>query len=263
MARASALETMSVRGPEEQGVARPHARSVRITHWIMTVSLLILVFSGFMILAVHPRLYWGEVGNDLTPALLELPISRNHQHGGWEAPTPFFPTRPGSPVSASRTYDIFNENGWARSLHFLAAWVFVLVGLAYSVTGSLRGHFRSHIWPGARELAPREVWRDVRDHARLRMPRASAGPDYGVLQKWAYSLVVFVAAPLMVLTGLAMAPAVTAALPFLLTLFGGYQSARTIHFFTTVALTLFVLVHVLMVALSGFRKHMRAMTLGA
>lgn len=79
-------------------------------HWIVTVSFLTLAFSGFIILMCHPRLYWGEVGNDLTPALLELPISRNHQHVGWTNSLPFFQDAP-SPVSASRTYEIFNQNG--------------------------------------------------------------------------------------------------------------------------------------------------------
>lgn len=96
-----------------------HARWVRISHGIVTVSVLTLAVTGVLILMVHPRLYWGEVGNDLTPALLELPISRNHQHGGWENRTPFFMDDAG-PVSASRTFDIFNQNGWGRSLHFLA-----------------------------------------------------------------------------------------------------------------------------------------------
>src|SRR6185312_15206062 len=104
------------------------------------------------------------------------------------------------------------------------------------------------------ELAPRLVWRDVVDHLRLRIPPASGGPDYGLLQKCAYSLVVFVEAPLIVATGLAMSPAVTAAFPFLLSLFGGYQSARTIHFFTFVALLLFLFVHIVMVIKSGFRR---------
>ncbi len=123
-------------------------------------------------------------------------------------------------------------------------------------------HFRSHIVPKARELAPRVVWREVVDHLRLRIPPASGGPHYGLLQKSAYSLVVFVAAPLMALTGLAMSPAVTAAFPLLLRLFGGYQSARTIHFFAFVALLLFVCVHVMMVVMSGFRRQIRAMTVG-
>jgi len=245
---------------QPSGVQR-HARWVRICHWTVTVSLTTLAFSGFVILMAHPRLYWGEVGNGLTPALLELPISRNHQHSGWGPPTPFFSDAAG-PVTANRTYRIFNQNGWGRSLHFLAAWCLLLPGAGYLLTGIFVGHFRTHIWPKRKELAPHRVWRDVVDHVRLRMPPASGGPHYGVLQKCVYSLIVFVAAPLMLISGLTMAPAVTASFPSLLHLFGGYQSARTIHFFTFVALLLFVFVHVGMVIKSGFRRQIRAMTIG-
>jgi thiosulfate reductase cytochrome b subunit len=243
-----------------EGPAR-HARWVRVSHWVLAVSVLTLAASGFEILMVHPRLYWGNVGNDLTPALLELPISRNYKHGGWDTPEPFFADAAG-PVSASRTYDIFNQNGWGRSLHFLAAWLLVLPGAIYLLVGLLEGHFRAHFWPRAKELAPRLVWRDVLDHARLRFAPPGGGPRYGLLQKCSYSLVVFVAGPLLVLSGLTMSPAVTAAFPFLLRVFGGYQSARTIHFFAFAALVLFVLVHVAMVVLSGFRRQMRAMIVG-
>jgi len=102
----------------------------------------------------------------------------------------------------------------------------------------------------------------VLDHLRLRIPPASGGPQYALLQKLTYSSVVFLVAPLMVLTGLTMSPAVTAGIPVLLRLFGGYQSARTVHFFTFVVLVLFVLVHVVMVARSGFKRQIRGMTLG-
>lgn len=238
-----------------------HARWVRISHWIASASLLTLAFTGVFILMVHPRLYWGEVGNDLTPALFELPISRNYQHGGWEKPTPFFADASG-PISASRTFDIFNQNGWARSLHFLAAWCMVIPGVVYFLLGVSRGHFRSHFVPRSDEWTPAHVWQDVINHFRFRIPPATGGPSYGVLQKCAYLFVVFVAAPLMVLTGLTMSPAVTAAVPQLLHVFGGYQSARTIHFFAFVALALFVLVHVVMVVKSGFRRQIRAMTVG-
>jgi thiosulfate reductase cytochrome b subunit len=241
--------------------ARRHARWVRISHWIVTVSVLTLAFSGVVILMAHPRLYWGEVGNDLTPALIELPISRNHRHGGWDQPTPFFAVGTG-PVSASRTYDIFNQNGWGRSLHFLAAWCLVLPGVVYLLAGIFGGHFRSHIWPKAGELRPRLVWQEVVDHLRLQIPPATGGPRYGLLQKCAYSAVLFVGAPLIVITGLAMSPAVTAAYPFLSGVFGGFQSARTIHFFTFVALLLFVFVHIVMVIKSGFRRQIQAMTVG-
>jgi thiosulfate reductase cytochrome b subunit len=245
----------------EAGGSRQHARWVRISHWIAAASLLALSFTGVEILMVHPRLYWGKAGNDLTPALLELPISRNHRHGGWANEIPFF-ENPEGPRSASRTFEIFNQNGWGRSLHFLSAWCLVLPGVLYFLAGISGGHFRSHIWPRAKELSAPRVWRELLDHLRLRIPPASGGPSYGLLQKCAYTFVIFLAAPLMVVTGLAMSPALTAALPFLLDLFGGYQSARTIHFFTFVALLLFVLVHVVMVVKSGFRRQIRAMTVG-
>jgi len=220
-----------------------------------------LAFTGFVILMAHPRLYWGDAGNDLTPALLELPISRNYQHRGFDKPTPFFQDA-ASPVTANRTYNIFNQNGWGRSLHFLAAWCLSLLGVVYLLVGIFGGHFRSHIVPRAADLAPHRVWRDVLDHLSFRIPAASGGPKYGLLQKYAYSFVIFAAAPLIVLSGLAMSPAVTSAFPVLLRLFGGFQSARTIHFFTFVALLLFLVVHLVMVIMSGFRRQMRAMTLG-
>jgi thiosulfate reductase cytochrome b subunit len=238
-----------------------HARWVRVSHAIATASLLTLAFTGFVILMAHPRLYWGEVGNDLTPAVLELPISRNYRHGGYEKPMTFFGNS-GGPVSASRTYDIFNQNGWGRSLHFLAAWCLVLPGAVYLVIGFAGGHFRAHVFPQPRELAPAHVWDALVDHLRLRIPPASGGPSYNVLQKSAYSFVVFVAAPLMIVTGLAMSPAVTAAFPSLLRVVGGYQSARTIHFFAFVVLVLFVIVHVVMVIRSGFVRQVRSMTVG-
>src|ERR1051325_8788459 len=116
-----------------------HARWVKGAHWMVAASFLTLAFSGFVILMAHPRLYWGEVGNDLTPALFELPISRNYHHAGWEKRVSFF-KEAGSPVSASRTYDIFNQNGWGRSLHFLAGWFLVVTGVIYLMAGIYTGH---------------------------------------------------------------------------------------------------------------------------
>ena len=243
----------------------PHSRWVRAPHWVVTASFVTLAVTGVVILMAHPRLYWGHVGNDLTPALLELPLGRNHRHGGWTAPSAFLDgaralgTRP--PVSASRTYDIFNQNGWGRSLHFLAAWVLVATGAAYLLSGIISGHFRRHLVPGRDELTLPRMRQEVADHLRLRVPPPTGGPQYGLLQKCAYAGVVFVALPLMVLTGFAMSPALVAAFP-LLDAFGGYQSARTVHFFAFVALVLFLLVHVLLVARSGLRRQLRAMTIG-
>jgi thiosulfate reductase cytochrome b subunit len=211
-----------------------HARWVRLTHWMAAVSVAALVFTGVEILMVHPRRYWGEAGNDLTAPLLELPISRNYRHSGWTAATPLL-DGPGAPVSAGRTFHIFNENGWGRSLHFLSAWGLVATGLSYVLIGVLGGHFRRHF---------------------------IGGPHYGRLQRATYALVVFVVAPLLVLTGLTMSPAVAAAAPMLLDLFGGHQSARTLHFGAFAVLTLFTAAHVVMVVRTGFARQVRAMTVG-
>jgi thiosulfate reductase cytochrome b subunit len=238
-----------------------HTCWVRLSHWFLAASVLTLAVSGFIILMSHPRLYWGAAGNDLTPALFELPISRNYKHGGWAAPVTFFPGEHPI-VSRARTYDIFNENGWARSLHFLAAWFLVVTALFYIAIGFISGHLRRNLIPGARELSASALWQDVISHLRFPMPRARGGPPYGPLQKLAYFGVVVVTLPLIVLTGLTMSPAVTAAYPLLLDIFGGSQSARTVHFFAFTTLVLFFIVHVAMVLLTGFRRQMRTMVLG-
>ena len=247
--------------PSPANAGSRHTRWVRVTHWIVAASVLTLAVTGFTILMAHPRLYWGAVGNDLTPALIELPISRNYRHGGWEVSTPTFPDGPHA-MSVVRTYDILNENSWARSLHFLAAWFLVVTGAIYLIAGIFSGHLRRDLVPRSGELTARHLREDLTVHLHLRPPRNAGGAPYGLLQKCTYCGVVFLGLPLMVLTGWAMSPAMSAAYPFLPEIFGGTQSARTIHFGVFVALIFFVVVHLVMVGLSGFKRQMRAMTLG-
>jgi thiosulfate reductase cytochrome b subunit len=211
-----------------------HSRMVRITHWINSISFVLLVISGTAILIAHPRFYWGEVGNFEMPAWLELPIETDLSH-----------------------------TGWGRSLHFLAAWIMVINGVVYVVSGLLRRHVQRHLTPTRQELGWRHLAADLRNHLRLRIPRGGDGPRYSVLQKLAYLSVIFLALPVMILSGLTLSPAVTSAWPELYDLFGGRQSARTVHFLAAVALLLFLLAHLVMVTLSGFRAQLRAMTLGA
>jgi len=247
--------------PPPANAGSGHSRWVRVTHWIVAASVLTLAVTGFTILMAHPRLYWGAVGNDLTPALIELPISRNYRHGGWEVGTPSFPDGAHA-MSVIRTYDILNENSWARSLHFLAAWFLVVTGAIYLIAGIFSGHLRRDLVPRSGELTARHLREDLTVHLHPRTTQSAGGPPYGLLQKCSYSGVVFLGLPLMVLTGWAMSPAMSAAYPFLPEIFGGTQSARTIHFGVFVALILFVVVHLVMVGLSGFKRQMRAMTLG-
>lgn len=224
--------------PQQALSPQRQALWVRLCHWTLALSIFTLAYSGFYVLMAHPRLYWGEVGNDLTPSLLDLPLNDNYRPDAWRESVTFR-MLPHQPVSASRTFEIFNENGWARSLHFLAAWFFVVIGAAYVALG----------------LATKHVVRDL-------LPRSQAASTYSLLQRYAYTGVAFMLLPLMALAGISMSPRIAAAFPVLLDAFGGYQSARTLHFAGFVLLAAFVVAHVALAVFTGFGRHLRAMVIG-
>ena len=116
--------------------------------------------------------------------------------------------------------------------------------------------------PTREALSWRSISRAVSDHLHFKRPTEEESLTYNVLQRFAYLAVVFLLFPLIILTGLAMSPAITSAVPKLVTIFGGQQSARTIHFFLANFLVLFLLVHIVMVCLAGFTKRVRAMITG-
>jgi thiosulfate reductase cytochrome b subunit len=220
-----------------------HHLLVRVTHWMTAFCFIALLVSGLELVVSHPRFYWGEDGNSLMPSLFNIPIpaSRSHVRTGYNFVLP-------------------DQNGWSRSLHFQTAWLVVFTGLLYLFSGLRSGHLRKDLLPRSRDLSWVTLSRTFANH--LRWTPAASEESYNVLQRLAYLLVIFGLFPLMIWTGLAMAPAVTAAFPFLVEAVGGQQSARTIHFFATLALVLFVAVHVLMVFLAGFRSRMRSMITG-
>jgi thiosulfate reductase cytochrome b subunit len=150
----------------------------------------------------------------------------------------------------------------ARDWHFLLAWLFVLNGAVYLGFGLVSGHVRRDLLPGAKELRPRHIAGVIIGHLRLRFARGEEDRHYNVLQKLTYLAVVFGLLPVMALSGLTMSPAVTAAAPFLFDLFGGRQSARTVHFITANLLVLFVLVHIMLVLLAGAFNRLRAIVTG-
>ncbi len=220
-----------------------HTATVRVTHWVVALCFLALLLSGTEIVISHPRFYWGEEGNVNTPALFSIPIPASRA----SVPTGFGYTLP-------------DQNGWSRSLHFQTAWVVVAAGLWYVLSGLLSGHFRRDLVPSRADLSPGELARVFANHLRFKF--GGDHQTYNPLQRLAYLVVVFGAFPLMIWTGLAMSPAVTSAFPFFVNVLGGHQSARTLHFTGTLFLVLFVIVHVLMVCLAGFRKHMHGMITG-
>jgi thiosulfate reductase cytochrome b subunit len=222
-----------------------HTAIVRVTHWVTTLCFFALLVSGIEIVISHPRFYWGETGNVLTPALFKLPIP---------ASRPAVPTGYG--------YVMPDQNGWSRYLHFQGAWIVVFTGLLYAVYGLLTRHFWKNLFPAAADLSPRALWSVIANHLRFKFRGEAGAWSYNVLQRLTYLFVIFVLFPLVIWTGLAMSPAVASAFPATVTSFGGQQSARTIHFFVSVFLLLFLLVHMAMVCLAGFRNRMRAMVTG-
>ena len=222
-----------------------HSAVVRVAHWIATLCFFALLVSGIEILISHPRFYWGETGNVLTPSLFDLPI----------------PASRGA-VKTGYGFVLPDQNSWSRSLHFQTAWVAVITSLLYAVSGLLTGHFRKNLLPARADLSWRVLSETIANHLRFKRPAEAEAGYYNVLQRLSYLFVIFVLFPLMMWTGLAMSPGFTAAFPAAVTVLGGQQSARTIHFFVTVALVLFVLVHIAMVWLAGFGNRMRAMITG-
>jgi thiosulfate reductase cytochrome b subunit len=222
-----------------------HTAIVRVTHWISTLCFFALLVSGIEIVISHPRFYWGEAGNVLTPSLFVLPIPASR-----------------STVPTGYGYVLPDQNGWSRYLHFQAAWVAVLTGLVYVVSGLFTRHFRKDLLPAGADLSWRAMSKSSANHLRFKRPGEAEDRSYNVLQRLAYLFVIFVLFPLVIWTGLAMSPAIASALPVAVTVFGGQQSARTIHFFVSVFLVVFLLVHIVMICLAGFRNRMGAMITG-
>jgi thiosulfate reductase cytochrome b subunit len=222
-----------------------HSTLVRVTHWITTLCFFALLISGFEIVISHPRFYWGETGNVLTTPLFQLPIpaSRNLVQTGYG-------------------YVLPDQNGWSRYLHFQAAWVAVFTGLLYVISMLFTGHLRKDLLPDKADRSWRSFSTTIASHLRFARPSEEEAWSYNLLQRLSYLLVVFVLFPLVIWSGLAMSLAFVSAFPLTVTLLGGEQSARTIHFFVSLFLLLFVLVHVVMIFLAGFRSRMRAMITG-
>jgi thiosulfate reductase cytochrome b subunit len=226
-------------------VAARHSALVRVTHWITTLCFLALLVSGVEILISHPRFYWGETGNIHTPPLFRIPIPASR-----------------SSVPTGYGYVLPDQNGWSRYLHFQSAWVVVFTGLLYIISSLFSGHLRKSLLPGGTDLSWRGFSMSVANHLRFKPPGEEEAWSYNLLQRLTYLLVIFALFPLIIWTGLAMSPAFASVFPAAVSVLGGQQSARTIHFFVTVFLVLFLLVHIVMICLAGFRNRMRAMITG-
>lgn len=233
---------MSATGSARNPDAPRHTALIRATHWITVLAFFALLLTGLEILISHPRFYWGETGNVMTKPLFIIPI----------------PSSRGS-VPTGYSFTMPDANGWSRYLHFQAAWLLILTGLVYALYILWTGHLRQNLVPAPSD----RTWQSFRSVITRHLRREPAeSTSYNALQRVTYLFVIFVLFPLIIWTGLALSPSFDSAVPFAVNILGGRQSARTLHFFVTDALVLFLIVHVAMVICSGFRTHMRAMILG-
>lgn len=237
--------SMSTNAPTAEIERSRHSAVVRVTHWLTSLCFLALLLTGVEILISHPRLYWGDSGNVNTPAWLILPVPSSRD---------MVPTGYG--------YVLPDQNGWSRYLHFEAAWVLVSTGAVYVIYGFFKGHFRRNLFLVHSDFSAKRFGAAFARHLRSWRSSEEEVSSYNMLQRLTYLLVIFALFPFVIWTGLAMSPAFESAIPTGVMILGGRQSARTLHFFASLVLTLFLVVHVVMVFRVGFRNRMTAMIIG-
>jgi len=270
----SISSTWRANGAAGARVVFRHSVVVRVCHWVNAACFVVLLMSGLQIFNADPALTWGPATNFDHP-FLSLSASENDDGDPTGGVTTIFgrPFNTTGLLGASRGDDgQLEERGfpsWAtlpsyqdlamgRRWHFFFAWILVLNGLLYFAYLIGRRHIRD-LWPSLADI--RAIPRAIFDHARLRFPEGDEALHYNVLQKLAY-LSVVIAFPVLILAGLTMSPTMDAGFPWLLTLFGGRQAARAAHFLLATYLVLFVIVHLVMVVLSGPINNMRSMITG-
>jgi thiosulfate reductase cytochrome b subunit len=259
--------------PVEPRWFRRHSGLVRVTHWVNALCFILLLMSGLQIFNAHPALYIGAQSDFEHPT---ISISARRADHGIKGETMLFghafdttgvlgvSTTDGQLTPRAfpswSTIPSYQDLATGRRWHFFFAWLLVLNGLAYFIFGFASRHFRRDLLPSPAEL--RHIGADIIEHLRLRFPRGEAAKRYNVLQQLAYLAVVLVLFPLVVLTGLTMSPGIDTAVPQLLFVFGGRQTARLIHFLAASGLVIFVIVHLAMVLVSGVWNNIRSMITG-
>ncbi|MBC8130961.1 MAG: cytochrome b/b6 domain-containing protein [Rhizobiaceae bacterium] len=246
--------------------------ATRVTHWLWAVCLFFLLLSGLQIFMARPDLYIGiQSGFAFDNAILT--IGAAFEEGRMRGFTDLFGYRfdttgwlgaiwvNGNLEARSfptwMTIPSYRDLASGRVVHFFFAWLLVATLLGWLVASLANGHLRRDVLPKRAEL--RRIGDDIAAHARLEISKER---HYNVLQKVSYALVLFVLFPLIVLTGLTMSPGLNAFAPFMVDLFGGRQTARTIHFLAMLALMAFFVVHILMVLLAGPLNELRSIVTG-
>jgi thiosulfate reductase cytochrome b subunit len=258
-------------------VIKRHRLSTRLWHWTNALTLLVMLMSGLMIFNAHPRLYWGQYGANAVGQpdkawlviddagdigfvdIVGVRLTTTGVLGIWkdsegEVKRRAFPHW----ITIPSGYDLQAARRW----HFTFAWILAVALTIYMLRSLWNGHVRNDLHIRKWEWSPRHIWHDITQHAKLRFPTGEAAKNYNILQKISYIVVIFILLPLIIFTGLTMSPAMNAAWPWLLDLFGGRQSARSLHFLAAFGLVAFFFIHIMMVLLAGPINEVRSMITG-
>jgi thiosulfate reductase cytochrome b subunit len=252
-----------------------HAWPIRLMHWVNVLAFVLLLMSGLQIFNAHPALNWGKSSYNGHAPILQM-YARLDAQGKPMGITRIF----GQEYNTTGVLGVSGMDGqlaqrgfpawltlpspqWlamGRRWHFFFAWVLVINGLAYIVYTLAGRHLTRDLMPTRADW--RSIGQSIKDHLLLRHAQGEAARRYNILQKLAYLSVVFVLFPLLILMGCAMSPGLNALFPGWIDLFGGRQSARTIHFVVAWALVGFVFIHLFEVVVSGFWNNVRSMITG-
>ena len=254
-------------------LVKRHSLVVRLTHWINVLCLTVLLMSGLQIFNARPQLDFGiRTDFEHPPAAIGADKVDGKPRGFVQVGEHRFDTTgvlglsnvDGKPTErafpAWATLPSYQDLGAGRSIHFLFAWLFVLNGLAYLIWGFVTGHFRRDMIPTGEQT--RHLGRSIKQHLLLRFPKGDEARQYNAIQKITYFVVIFLLLPALVLAGWTMSPGLDTAFPVLLDIFGGRQTARSVHFIAAWGIVLFVVVHVVLVLVSGLFNNMRSMITG-
>lgn len=255
--------------PDGRVLIRRHSLLVRVTHWINVVCILFLLMSGLQIFNATPALYLGQKA-DFDHPIMSLtarntpdgPIGETMVLGARFDTTGFLGLSVNDGQWQARgfpswlTVPSFQDLATGRRWHFFFAWVLVINGAIYVIANILNRHIWRDLVPSRGDL--RSLGRTTVEHIKLHFHHVR---EYNALQKLAYLGILFVLAVIIV-AGMTMSPGLDTAFPWLVDLFQGRQTARTVHFIAATLIVLFVIVHVVMVLVSGVWNNLRSMFTG-
>jgi sulfoxide reductase catalytic subunit YedY len=226
-----------------------------LSHWVNFFFLTLIIRSGLSILADHPRLYWN---NGCTPdsewirfTPVKVPDDRV-----WTAKED---ARYLNPVAGLPGYR--HSVGLARCWHFITVPFFLLNGALFIALLFFTDQWKRLV-PVSWRIIP-DSWNVFVHYVTFNMPVEPNGfYHFNALQQVSYFVVVFILAPIALLSGMGMSPAIENRFHWFPKLFGNRQGARSVHFFVMLAFVGFIVIHVAMVAATGLTRNMNHIIAG-